>query len=249
MKKQFMYARNSGLWVMPGRLRRFVTWPVKSPGLGESGEEKVDLFFYINQKVKSKSFVKLCQALQKANLFHSEQQATFTPVGRLRADFEQAFHNYTREREALWDVLDTACAKQRQVEVELGFVREWLEKAGFPLDILKIPQGASLYDYVKWAVKWWSEDRKVFFEFCLLLYRPQGDCPLLTPSEFEKLDGRRRTLAKFWDEWEVRCNGQDTSLGDMLRPDLIQSQTPDVAILAYLEMARGFLQQEDLRGK
>ena len=47
----------------------------------------------------------------------------------------------------------------------------------------------------------------------------------------------------------MKCNEQGMSISDIVRPDFIQSQTPDVVMLTYLEVARGLQKKENSRGK
>ena len=72
---------------------------------------------------------------------------------------------------------------------------------------------------------------------------------MLNDREYKNLDGLRQTLATFWNEWEIECNEQNMSVINIVKRDLVQGQTPDVVMLAYLEIARGFHRKENSRGK
>lgn len=176
------------------------------------------------------------------------KEALEQKAAALRVDFDQSFRSYADARAELWAILDSASARQKQIEIDYGGVREWVKKVKFPVDILSILQGESLYDYAKTAIEKWGDDRKEFLGFCLMLYR-EDSAPILSDRERKSLDNHRKDLSKFWNDWERRWNGQGTSVCNTVKADLIQSQTPDVMMLTYLEIAYGFHQKENSRGK
>ena len=161
--------------------------------------------------------------------------------------FEKEWDELIAAREMFRNTTNRAFFVWRKEVSIVGDLMQLVGDAGVP-GIVLLPQ-EDLYGYAERAIVEWRGKRNQLLGFCIALYPPQGNSPLLTPVEEKAFHESRRVLSKFWDEWGRRIFVDKAMTLNDIPPNLAKSQARMVVLLSYIEVAYARYTRETSPGK